>query len=154
MSNERTFIPEEYLDETAPEGRADIQDWIEVTDEGCFLKAPADLQWPARPLHDGEIVRFTTSVDHGSTYGTSLEGKLTVDVPMPEKATHVTADGDSDTLSASVAELETTLNDCDYFEFSETVSIQYYAWPCFAFRFDAVNKAFFRCEEPEEKAVQ
>jgi hypothetical protein len=154
MSNQRTFIPEEYVDEGAPEGRADIQDWIEVRDDGCFLKAPADVEWPARPLHDGEIVSFTTYVDHGSTYGTIRDGKLMVDAPMPEKATHVTADGDSDTLSSSIAELETTLNECDYFEFSETVSIQYYAWPCFAFRFDAVNKAFFRCEEPDEKALQ
>ena len=154
MSNPRTWLPEEYLDEISPEGRSDIQDWIIATDEGCFLKAPEDSGWAARPLVDGEIINFTTYVDYGETRGTIRDGKLIVDRPMPEKATHVTADGDTDTLSGSIAELETRLNDGNYFSFSTTFSIEYYAWPSFAFRFDAVNKAFFRCDEPAGTAVQ
>lgn len=110
--NGRTWIPEAYLDEVTPPGRASPDAWIERGDDGKLWIAPAwssERTSPRLPLEEGQVVGFYWCDEFGAVrVQFKDDGTFKPLGPVEPKATHFWGVGDPGSLADSLAAMAKT----------------------------------------------
>ena len=107
--NGRTWIPEEYLDEVTPPGRASPDAWLEPAFEGGSQIArawDADEDAPPIPVEEGQVVAFMWCDEFGAVkVQFKDDGTFKALGPVDPRTTHFWQVGDPGSLADSLEEM-------------------------------------------------